>query len=225
MRRRIVLILCIPLLVSATTAAHDVVQPDWRRLEGTTYQEWRFDTGANPAIPEVIDNPYGGTSPGASALITVGSMGTGWQNQLGGMGTQTGYWDLGGGGGQIVLDIDNRPLTLDYKEIWVQVTYFSDITQPPAVAVPRATYLGGQTGLSVEDTGMGGGWFVDQSIWRIEPNPSHEQIILTSNQMWGSVIDQIVVDTICIPEPATIGLLFLGGLMILTKRQQRRSVL
>jgi len=210
------LVIC--LFVPIVAVAHDLVQPDWRGLGGTTYQQWQFSTDTNPAVPEVIINTYGG----ASAAITVGEMGTGWHEQLGGFGTQTGYWDLGDGGGQIVLDIDNRPLALDYKEIWVQVTYFKDISQPPAVDVPGATYIGGQNGLLVEDTGNGSGWYLDQSIWRIEPNPDHEQIVLVSDAMWGSIIDQIVVDTICIPEPATISLLAISGLIILRRTRRNR---
>jgi hypothetical protein len=220
MDRFLLLALCISISIPGVAAAHDMIQPEWRDQEGTTYQEWRFDTGVNPAVPEVIHNQYGG----ASASITVGTMGEGWQYQLPGLGSQTGYWDLGDGGGQIVLGIDNRPLPLDYKEIWVQVTYYQDISQPPTVDVPGATCIGGQTGLLVEDTGNGSGWFLDQSVWLIEPNPDYELVVLTSDVTWGSVIDQIVVDTICIPEPTTVGLLALAGLMLLQKRHHKKHL-
>jgi len=203
------------LLFSATAGAHDLVAPPWRGQEGTTYEEWRFDDDINPAVPEVINNLYGQ----ATATITIGDLGEGWLYDLLG-GSQTGYWDLGGEGGQITLDIDNRPEPLPYKEIWLQVTYYVGISVAPIVDVPGADLLSTQTILVEED--IFGGWFLDQTVWRIEPNPPYEQIILMSDVSGGSVVDQIVVDTICIPEPASIGLLVLGGLMVLRKRRQKR---
>ncbi|MCX5634401.1 MAG: PEP-CTERM sorting domain-containing protein [Planctomycetota bacterium] len=83
-----------------------------------------------------------------------------------------------------------------------------------AVSVASPTSL-------IEADGKLGGWFLDQNIWRIELNASHEQIILTSNSLWGSVIDQIVVDTYCIPEPASMSLLILGCFAVFKKRRQR----
>lgn len=183
-----VIVLC--MLGAATAFAHDLIEPDWRGQEGTTYQQWRFDDACNPAIPEVINNPYGQ----ATATITVGEYGEGWLYDLG-LGTQTGYWDLGGTGGQIVLEIDNRPEPLPYKEIWVQVTYYVGIIVAPTVDVPEGRLISTQTILVEED--IFGGWFLDQSVWRIGPNPAQEQIIVTADPNWGSVIDQVVVDTNC----------------------------
>ncbi len=177
---------------------HDLVQPAWRGENGTTLQVWTFDDADDPAGPEVIDNLYGS----ASADITVGLFSSGWLEHLPGMGTQTGFWDIGGDGGSIVIDIDNYPLPLEYKEIWVQVTYYKGFHQAPVVHVPGADYLGGQTEILVEHTPPFGDWLLDQSMWRIEPNPENEQIVLTSHPSM-SVIDQIVVDTICVPEPPT----------------------
>ena len=210
---RILMLLVI--FLSGIPSAYAVFVPEWRGLEGTTYQQWRFDDDDNPAVPEVIDNDYGS----ASASITIGLMGTPeWMNDPG-LGTQTGIWDIGGDDGSIVLDIDNRPLALDYKEIWVQVTYYESIGGAPDVGVVGAQFVSSQTAL-IEEDGALGAWYLEKSIWRIEPNPSHEQVILTGNP-YGSVIDQIVVDTYCIPEPASMALLALGGLTILRKRQQQ----
>jgi hypothetical protein len=201
-------------LVSPAAWAHDVIQPPWRGQDGSTYQEWRFDTNANPAPPEVINNPYGT----ASAAITVGDFGSGWLDQLGGLGdTQTNYWDLGSAG-TIVIDIDNRPEPLPYKEIWIQVTYFQDLWQAPAVDVPGASLLGGETRL-IEHVSTGGDWFLDQTMWRIEPNPDHEQITVTAD-LSGSVIDQIVIDTICIPEPGTLAGLVVGCCLLAVRRRR-----
>jgi hypothetical protein len=171
--------------------AADVAPPPWRGLSGTTHQEWSFDSGADPASPSVTENPYG--TPIAD--ITPGEFASGWLSQIPGLGTQTGYWDLGGAGAAIVIDIDNRPASLSHKQIWVQVTSFVDITQPPLVDVPGGSLLTQQERL-VESVPTGGDWWCDVSRWRIDPSPDHEQVVFTTNPAWGAVIDDIVVDTV-----------------------------
>jgi hypothetical protein len=200
--------------------AHDLVSPPWRGLYPgyTTYQEWTFDDAEDPAAPEVIDNPFGG----ASADITVGDFGEGWFDSLSGYGTQTGFWDIGGAGGQIVLDIDNGPDPNPWKEIWIQVTYWQDLQQAPTVDVSGGALVDHVSGLLVESVPTGGNWLLDVWVFRTEPNPTHEQIIIASDPSWGSVIDQIVVDTYCVPEPATLLLLSLGGLAALARARRRR---
>ena len=100
---------CIVILVSVltfslavTTAAwcHDLLPPCWRGEDGTTYAMWEFDSEQDPSQPNDVVNPYGA----AVADINVGRLGSGWLDQLPGMGTQTGYWDLGFDGGSIVID-------------------------------------------------------------------------------------------------------------------------
>jgi len=210
-------VLVLGALGPAAAWAHDLLPPPWRGQEGSATQVWNFGGSANPAAPDQINNPYGA----AVANITVGEFGSGWLNQLPAMGTQTGYWDLGGEGGSIVIDIDNRPEPLPYKEIWVQVTYYNDITRAPTINVPGAMYLEGQT-VTVETVDTGGAWLLDLSKWRIEPNPVHEQIVVNSSPMWGAVVDQIVVDTICAPEPGTVGLLSLSAWVLLAGRRGRK---
>jgi hypothetical protein len=222
-------ILCLALVVAAICSlssaalADDLFQPTWRGQEGTTFEKWEFNSSANPADPDVINNPYGT----ASAAITLGRMGDGWINQYPGLGTPTGYWDIGAPGtppegpnGQIVIDIDNRLEPLPYKEIWVQVTCFKDTVQPPIVSVPGATLLEDPTLTVVEDAPPFGEWVLQLTKWRIEPNPSHEQVILSADPLWGATIDEVVIDTICIPEPATFGLLVVGCLVAFRRRRR-----
>jgi len=212
--KRCLSFLAVLLLAAGGSPAHDMVQPDWRGGgEGITFQQWTFSDASNPAQPDVSVNPYGQ----AEAAINVGLMGEGWLESLG-FDSQTGMWDIGGPDGSITLAIDNRPLELPYKEIWLQVTYYELMGNLPSIDVPGAQFISGQTITIEEDPILAGtGWFLDQSVWRIEPNPSSEQIILTGADM-GSTIDQIVVDTICIPEPCTAILLLTGTWIGLRKR-------
>jgi len=172
--------------------AHDLVAPPWRGVAGGTYQEWRFSTSANPAAPEVSNNPYG--APTAS--ISVGPYGSGWLSQLPGLGTQYGYWDMGSAG-VITVMLPNKPNPPAASSKWVavQVTYFLDITQAPTVVVAGGTRVTGQTRL-VESVPTGGDWKLDQSYWRITPSPTSEVVTITSSSQWGAVIDQVVIDTV-----------------------------
>jgi len=201
----------IVLLLSAISAAHDLVPPPWRGQDGTTYQQWRFDDADNPALPEVIDNSYGD----ALAAITVGEFGSGWIEGGPPTWAQQGFWDLGSDG-SIVLEIDNRPDPLAYKELWIQVTYLQGPFEQPSVHVPGAEFISEQTVLVAPDPPST--WYLYQSVWRIEPNPAHEEIVILSEPNWGSAVDQIVVDTLCIPEPSCMILLAAGVAAIRRRR-------
>lgn len=206
------------LTVSIEAIADDVFIPEWRGSPGSTYQMWEFNDNLNPAFPDTVYNPYGSGNPPAVANITLGSYASGWLQQLSGLGNKQGYWDIGAEGASIVLDIMNTPIANPYKDIWVQVTYFEDLTKAPIVDVPGATMWAAPQHQVVENVSTGGQWVVEMSQWRIYPNPDHEQIILTTDIMAGAVIDQIVIDTICIPEPGTIAVLLLAGIAMKKRR-------
>jgi len=169
--------------------AEDLFEPPWRGREGSTYQQWTFDDADNPALPEVMDNAYGD----AAADITLGWMASGWLEGGAPAYVQQGLWDLGGQGGAIVLEVDNRPVQVPGKQIWVQVTYLQNPSEPPAVSIEQAQLVSQQTVLVAPDPPST--WQLHQSQWRIEPSSDHEQIVVTADPDWGSVIDQIVVDT------------------------------
>lgn len=53
--------------------------------------------------------------------------------------------------------------------------------------------------------------------WIIVPNPDWEQILFDLPQ--GTIVEQLVIDTVSLPEPASLSLLALGGLALLRRRR------
>lgn len=211
----VVLALC--LAMSAAAAADDLYPPDWRDSEGATFQHWTFSTDANPAAPEVVRNAYGDPI----AVISVGEMGIGWVDvDIPSYGSMTGVWDLGSCG-TIDLYIPNRPALGPYKDVWVQVTYLVDPFEEPLVDVPGAELIGEPESQVVEELPGFGQWVCAVSKWRIYPNPDNEVVQIVAGG-FGSVIDQIVVDTKCVPEPSAFVSLLAGAVGMLISRRRRK---
>jgi len=194
--------------------------PDWRGMDGTTYQQWSFDTESpNPVLPEISENDYGLPT----ADITVTTFGSGWLDTLLGLGTQSGVWDVGPAG-SIVVDLPAQvtaPGT--YTEVWIQVVYFEDLGFFPA---PNITMSSGQLQADqsqtqiVESTIPSGDWVLQKSVWYLDASAPIEQITISADLNFSSIIDKVIVDTIVVPEPATMGLLLLGSVILLRKKRR-----
>ena len=178
------------LFLAYTGLAEDSFPPCWRGSAGTTYENWSFPSSSNPANPDAFTNPNG--TP--RATITVGSYGTGWNSSLLG---RSGVWDIGLGG-QISLAVPNfGGSATSWKYVQVQATYFADGTfyVAPAVSIAGATFVSSQV---VSNQAYGPGvWWTLQSVWLIQPSPASETVLVTSGSSQGSVIDQVIVDTLC----------------------------
>ncbi len=215
--RCLVILLVLGFAISGVAMADDIFPPTWRGTEGATLQQWAFTTGANPAVPEVVNNAYGGPT----ATMVVGDLGIGWidVDHFGSYGSRTGMWDLGAMG-TIDLDIPNRPAAGAYKDIWVQVTYFMGMFDTPEVSIEGAQFLGSESQV-VEQVDDFDAWVCAVSKWRITPNPNSEVVRVTANCL-GSLIDQVVVDTKCVPEPSCIVTLLAGAVGMLISRRRRK---
>jgi len=199
--------LCMAVALTTGSMAYAAYSPEWRGEPGSTYQLWEFGSDdLYIPVPDVNVNPYG-----ASELRVTPATGHDWLDVYG---DEHGIWPLSG---EIDILIPNLDELRPEKRIWILLKW-----QPvDNCFLPTAPLVGisspGFEGMSMEQTNMdiGTGWIYsifDIVIW---PNPFEEWITIKGDIL----VDQLVIDTICIPEPATICLLGLGTLILLKKRR------
>jgi hypothetical protein len=176
-----------------------------------TYQEWHFTTCANPAAPEVDDNPIADfpelKAQVRGAFFTPNLV---WEN---------GIWK--DSALTITIDIPNNQVPNPYKSVLVQMLIRGDIVlswirDAEGNDFERLSRL-------VEPAGCTQDWFLVTDEWRIEPNPSFERLCYGLNGVNGTLamIDWIKVHTVCVPEPASLGLLLAGGCCLLRLKKAR----
>lgn len=204
-------ILCgIVLLCGGTALASDVWggPPDgtWNRYdEGTTYEHWNF---LDPlwTEPDEWFNPY--DVPYAD--VPVGFEWGQWEAAPGidpdGDGLVEGWHCFDPLGGTITLTIPNSEDPEGVKWIYMQVT---------SSKKPTGVSAGGPAGSTsgtwdperpdIMHSGpapFGGSWYTYSYGLYVQPNPQSETITITVLEC--TVIDQIVVDTICTTEPVAL---------------------
>ena len=120
--------------------------------------------------------------------------------------------------GQIDVYLPNSQVTGPgtYKEIeltltWRPSTVDTILSDVPGVAVTPFDYMD----MSQIDYDAGQGWIrsiYDITIW---PNPTEEWFYIKGDIL----VDELVIETWCIPEPMTVTLLGLGGLALMRRRR------
>lgn len=236
-KRLVVVCMAVTLLTLTLPAVADnFAPPDYVGDPLSYHAEWEFTNGPIPPAPPALFIPDGGESNGGPLTNEF------LYDQLGGTHIDLDgpgwIWDPadGDGGmvnpdrpGQFVINTINWVDEMPEKFIRVQITY---IGQAPTVlgayGFSYNLYHPTYPGEPLDTTEHG--FFpaappviVDpahlyQDIW-MEPNPDWEQIVV--DVPLGTIIDEIVVDSISIPEPTTMSLLALGGLALLRKRRTR----
>ncbi len=203
-RKTTLFILVVAVMIAAGPAATAGLLP------GETQQGWAFGDNSNPAIPEIDLNPYGT----ATAIIT-GSVSPVWAAELLG---RDGVWHaeqmL-----DITLDIPNQMIPNPYKEIRLEIGFIGDLADFSVLPIP----FGGsveRVSQAVEVVDPTNGWKKLTAMYIIEPNPDRE-VVYYSFAAGVAAVDYVIVNTICVPEPMTISLLGLGGLIL--ARRRRRS--
>ena len=208
--RKMAAFLLVICTLSPLVLADDLVPPLWRNSGlDTTFAIWEFDTDDMTPVPNVVDNPFGQTN----LTVEIGP-GMSYVENWGG---RQGLWPLSGA---FTIEIDNSPSTIPDKIVWIQLTWaqqttygepgtiFDDISGATATLVQDT--IVGETGESIGD----GYWHHSVYSMVISPNPDFERIVISG----GIIVDELVIDTIC-PEPMTLSMLAIGGVMLLRKKK------
>ena len=191
------------LLCTISLAAHASLVSWVAGDPGTTRQVWSFDTNTNPALPEIDENQYGDAV--AAISNTINPTAYSWSN---------GVWS--GTAFSLTIDIPNNPVANPYKEVVVEVIYQGQIVLN---WVMDSDWNDFENTFSC-DADLGNGWIKRTDIWRIEPNPSSERVCYGFRAETGAVaaVDTAMVETICVPEPATLA--FLGLTAIFARKRK-----
>lgn len=205
MKQLLIFSAAVIVVVALSGVAQANLVPPWRGEAGSTLQGWNFGSSIITPQPQMLLNPYG------DPLLKVTPAGN-WISEIDG---RQGVWPLSG---EIDVYIPNLPEPNPLKYIWVQVTWkpaeYRDIFLPDEPIVGVAPFDVMTTGK--EQLQLPEGWVQSTFKITIEPNPPEEWITVKGNVL----VDELVIDTICIPEPATICLLGLGGLVTLLRRKR-----
>ena len=121
--------------------------------------------------------------------------------------------------GDITLGVDNCADEELIKNIFVQFRMQTEGDPDLDIQIVASGLI---TGGNLQYLGDDGAWGVYEVEWTIDPQPGYEQIIFdmladSGESIW---IQNIDVGTDCVPEPATLALLALGGLAALARRRR-----
>jgi len=206
---RITLFAIVVCICGSVALADDLRMPEWPRYgDGTTYARWEFEI--DPDAPVDWDNPYATeppmVQPGPGAEYDPGE----------------GAWVLGYGAAIEIL-IANRPDPLAQKMIQIQVTFKplgDPLSGPEYPMIQAGSEAEVQQGIwhdawqEPPSTVLGDGWIHEVSRIDLFPNPESEIVKIGG----GILVRELVIDTICVPEPATLSLLALGAVALIRRR-------
>jgi hypothetical protein len=176
----------------------------------STSEQWSFSAwNYGPVTPDNGWNNQNGTP------LLVVSTGSNWNESVG---QHNGVWTLCG---EMDFIIPNYPDTSrPEKDIWVDVIWkgagkSSFIPDKPLLGIEcdyDSVIIQRQDIFRYED-----GFITTRFTLNVFPNPSTEWIVLKGDIM----VDSVSISTICIPEPATFGLL-IGGAFMAIRRSMKK---
>lgn len=219
--KKIFFIVVIGLLLQRMVLADDLFAPDWRGQGNTVMGLWdNWDNApAGYYLPDEWNTNPHDPQMGFGDSSVLGTI-------LSSYDTRTGVIELTDDY-QLDFWLPNFPEMNPYKEIQVQLTYmapanvfpvldidlsnsYSDPTIVPAVVGPEL--IGSVTDVD--------GWVTDAYLITVAPNPISEYIAINFTDYTSpAYVDQVVIDTVCVPEPATVLFFCLGGTALLKRRR------
>ena len=183
--------------------------PAWDTNDPTfTHQEWFFNDGSRSAAADVDNNLFGTpefTINGATWFSSASQYISG--------STRTGLWaGVFSGSAQTTLTLPlDENSTMDHL-VWMQVTIgcttIDGLTMTANIAGAEVL----SENLYAMPSGEQYGYYYEK-LWRVSPTAN--AVITSDVSFSGGIIalDAVAVDTIAVPEPATMALLGLGGLL------------
>ena len=240
MRRLIVLGVVLLLFCAAAPArADDLFPPSYRGAQLSYWAEWDLfnDGDFLGFFPDVNqENAVDDDNPATTFYQGLGTHGLGHTH----LDFNLDGWAIAPGGGgfynptqpaSFVANVANWVDWLPEKQLRVQVTYTDGGNGAPVltgvfgieVAAPNGSLPPGSLQVETPGIPMGGlnamgfqGLYFYED-WIILPNPDWEAIEF--DLPMGTIVNQIVIDTISVPEPAGLGWV---GLVLLAVRKKRR---
>jgi len=187
------------------------------QLTGETYQCWSFteETGQYgiSADLDTLNNPY--AVPQGGPVAHIQNMSTTpvlWTNNYG-----DGAWF--GDAFKIILDIPNQPEPNPYKTLTLSMRYMGEISFLGATGIHVDGSLGMFEAGAFSET-IDGEWKEYTQEFTIRPNPQEEIVILGLQGFSApAVIDDICIQTVCVPEPLTVSFLAIGAGILLRKKK------
>lgn len=195
--------------------ASDINSPEWRGLPSSTYQKWSFSTSDPSPIADEYDNTYG------TPIVTPPIVGS-WYDQVG---VHYGVWFSK----MISFSVPNDAGTLNETKYRVQITWSST---PVMGTADMNLYVRDSLGLvpavqaDIIDQYSISGWRYTTFEITTAPFDSTPVVYFeTRNSGYAEPvdIDEVIIDTIVIPEPATLLLLASGGLLLRRKMNPCKS--
>jgi hypothetical protein len=198
-------------LASGISLADDLFPFAFRGLPGSVFAEFDFATdGSSPTQFSKVDLPGATFSVLDPTFVPQD------------LTYSTGGWTAAGGVGIAGFLIPNFIDFEPYKAIQVQLTFRTTLAGPPSIfsIIGTDNIVGEVAGSPVLVEDVSDVFRIE--TWVIQPNPDYETIQILVPP--GTFLDQVVIDTISIPESSSLLLVGLGTMLMGGVIRRRRRV-